>query len=68
MTFDLTKINLQQLQYQCEYGGRRSVCVNTTVCFNFTVKSEQAGSTFAAGETNPHPKKKKKIPLDVVVL
>lgn len=66
MTFDPAKINLQQLQYQCEQGGRRSVCVKTMVCFDFAVKSDQADSTFAAGGTNPHPmlnkdKKKKSI-------
>ncbi|XP_075899753.1 integrin alpha-1 isoform X1 [Nelusetta ayraudi] len=48
MTFDPAKINLQQLQYQCEQGGRRSVCVKTMVCFDFAVKSDQADSTFAA--------------------
>lgn len=55
MTFDPAKINLQQHQYECEYGGRKSVCVKTAVCFDFAVKSEQADPTFAAGGTNPHP-------------
>lgn len=41
MTFDPVKINLQQAQYQCEHGGRKSVCVKTEVCFVYSVKSDQ---------------------------
>ncbi|KAM4719693.1 integrin alpha-1 isoform 2-T2 [Anableps anableps] len=41
MTFDPTKINLQQAQYQCEHKGHISVCVNTEVCFQYEVKSEK---------------------------
>ncbi|XP_045922775.1 integrin alpha-1 [Micropterus dolomieu] len=41
MTFDPVKINLQQSQYQCEHGGRKSVCVKTEVCFAYRIKSEQ---------------------------
>ncbi|XP_042365200.1 integrin alpha-1 [Plectropomus leopardus] len=40
MTFDPAKINLQQSQYQCEHGGRKSVCVTTEVCFIYSVKSD----------------------------
>uniref|UniRef100_A0A8C3AZB7 Integrin, alpha 1 n=1 Tax=Cyclopterus lumpus TaxID=8103 RepID=A0A8C3AZB7_CYCLU len=40
MTFDPVKINLQQTQYQCEHGGRKSVCVTTEVCFVYNVKSD----------------------------
>lgn len=63
MTFDPAKINLQQLQYQCEHGGRRSVCVKAKVCFDFTVKSDKMDSTFAAGGP-----KKKKDQFDIVVV
>ncbi|XP_023264422.1 integrin alpha-1 [Seriola lalandi dorsalis] len=41
MTFDPVKINLQQAQYQCEHNGRKSVCVKTEVCFNYTIKSHK---------------------------
>ncbi|XP_030599047.1 integrin alpha-1 [Archocentrus centrarchus] len=41
MTFDPAKINLQQSEHQCEHGGRKSVCVKTTVCFNYNVKSDK---------------------------
>ncbi|MED6250045.1 hypothetical protein ATANTOWER_023773, partial [Ataeniobius toweri] len=41
MTFDPVKINLQQAQYQCEHRGRKSVCVKTTVCFHYLVKSDK---------------------------
>uniref|UniRef100_H3CQ26 Integrin subunit alpha 1 n=1 Tax=Tetraodon nigroviridis TaxID=99883 RepID=H3CQ26_TETNG len=39
LTFDPTKINLQQAQ--CEHGGRRSTCVTANVCFSYSVKSKQ---------------------------
>ncbi|XP_041666679.1 integrin alpha-1 [Cheilinus undulatus] len=48
MTFDPSKINLQQAQYQCEYGGRKSVCVKTDVCFHYSIKSEQQDPNAAA--------------------
>ncbi|XP_068190675.1 integrin alpha-1 [Antennarius striatus] len=41
MTFDPVKINLQQVQHQCEHGGRKSVCVRTEVCFAYSIKSDQ---------------------------
>ncbi|XP_040013228.1 integrin alpha-1 isoform X2 [Xiphias gladius] len=41
MTFDPVKINLQQAQYQCEHGGRKSVCVTTEVCFVYSIKSDK---------------------------
>ncbi|XP_041826370.1 integrin alpha-1 [Melanotaenia boesemani] len=41
MTFEPDKINLHQAQHQCEYGGRKSVCVNATVCFQYNVKSDK---------------------------
>uniref|UniRef100_A0A672IG08 VWFA domain-containing protein n=1 Tax=Salarias fasciatus TaxID=181472 RepID=A0A672IG08_SALFA len=40
MTFNPAKINLQQAQHQCEHGGRKSVCVVTEVCFDYSVKSD----------------------------
>ncbi|XP_036450179.1 integrin alpha-1 [Colossoma macropomum] len=43
MTFDPNKINLQQ--QTCKINGRDMVCVRTTVCFTYKVKSEK--------ETNP---------------
>ncbi|XP_037547908.1 integrin alpha-1 [Nematolebias whitei] len=39
MTFNPVKINLQQSQYQCD--GGTSVCVNTTVCYRYVVKSHK---------------------------
>ncbi|XP_071321704.1 integrin alpha-1 isoform X2 [Trachinotus anak] len=48
MTFDPVKINLQQSQYQCEHGGRKSVCVTTEVCFVYTIKSDKPAVTSAA--------------------
>lgn len=41
MTFDPAKINLQQIQHQCEHGDRKSACVKTRVCFVYTIKSEK---------------------------
>ncbi|XP_017163289.1 integrin alpha-1 isoform X2 [Poecilia reticulata] len=41
MTLEPAKINLQHSQYQCEHRGHKSVCVNTTVCFQYRVKSEK---------------------------
>ncbi|XP_026152925.1 integrin alpha-1 isoform X2 [Mastacembelus armatus] len=46
MTFDPVKINLQQSQ--CEYGGRKSVCVKTEVCFFYSIKSDNKDLTSAA--------------------
>uniref|UniRef100_A0A7N6A4J6 VWFA domain-containing protein n=1 Tax=Anabas testudineus TaxID=64144 RepID=A0A7N6A4J6_ANATE len=40
MTFNPPKINLQHSQYQCEHGGRQSVCVTTKVCFFYSIKSD----------------------------
>ncbi|KAG7241159.1 hypothetical protein INR49_025902 [Caranx melampygus] len=48
MTFDPSKINLQQSQYQCEHNGRKSVCVTTGVCFVYTIKSVNKDSYSAA--------------------
>lgn len=50
LTFDPAKINLQQVQYQCEHGGRRSTCVKVEVCFAYRVKSEQQDVNSATGE------------------
>lgn len=50
MTFDPAKINLQQAQYQCERGSRRSTCVTTKVCFSYWVKSDQQAPHSSAGE------------------
>ncbi|XP_066507809.1 integrin alpha-1 [Hoplias malabaricus] len=44
MSFDLNKINLQQPT--CRIRGRETVCVQTTVCFTYKVKSEK--------QTNPN--------------
>uniref|UniRef100_A0A3B5KQ75 VWFA domain-containing protein n=1 Tax=Xiphophorus couchianus TaxID=32473 RepID=A0A3B5KQ75_9TELE len=49
MTFEPTKINLQHSQYQCEHRGHKSVCVDTTVCFQYQVKSEKRHAS-ATGE------------------
>ncbi|XP_057674414.1 integrin alpha-1 isoform X1 [Corythoichthys intestinalis] len=40
MTFDPAKINLQQVQYHCD-PGRKSVCVTTSVCFVYSIKSDK---------------------------
>lgn len=50
LTFEPAKINLQQAQYQCEHGGRRSACVKAEVCFAYRVKSEQQDLNSATGE------------------
>ncbi|XP_012735236.2 integrin alpha-1 [Fundulus heteroclitus] len=39
MKFDPNKINLQQAQ--CEHRGRKSACVNISVCFHYHVKSDK---------------------------
>ncbi|XP_029940753.1 integrin alpha-1 isoform X1 [Salarias fasciatus] len=49
MTFNPAKINLQQAQHQCEHGGRKSVCVVTEVCFDYSVKSDNQDLQSAAG-------------------
>ncbi|KAK6322763.1 integrin alpha-1 [Coregonus clupeaformis] len=41
MTFDPSKINLQQPTKDCVLGGRDTVCVKTSVCFSYSVKSEK---------------------------
>uniref|UniRef100_A0A7N6B1N2 VWFA domain-containing protein n=1 Tax=Anabas testudineus TaxID=64144 RepID=A0A7N6B1N2_ANATE len=51
MTFNPPKINLQHSQYQCEHGGRQSVCVTTKVCFFYSIKSDNKDANSAAGET-----------------
>ncbi|KAK2888159.1 integrin alpha-1 isoform X1 [Channa argus] len=48
MTFEPAKIKLQQTQYQCEYGGRKSVCVTAEVCFFYSIKSDQPDLSSAA--------------------
>lgn len=50
LTFDPAKINLQQAQYQCEHGSRKSACVTAEVCFAYKVKSEQQDLNLATGE------------------
>uniref|UniRef100_A0A6Q2X903 VWFA domain-containing protein n=1 Tax=Esox lucius TaxID=8010 RepID=A0A6Q2X903_ESOLU len=47
MTFDPSKINLQQPSKDCVLGGRETVCVKTRICFSYSVKSEK-------GETNSY--------------
>uniref|UniRef100_A0A667Z8X4 Integrin, alpha 1 n=1 Tax=Myripristis murdjan TaxID=586833 RepID=A0A667Z8X4_9TELE len=42
MTFDPVKINLQQTN--CEPGGRKTVCVETQVCFTYSIKSDKQDS------------------------
>uniref|UniRef100_A0A673YC74 Integrin subunit alpha 1 n=1 Tax=Salmo trutta TaxID=8032 RepID=A0A673YC74_SALTR len=44
MTFDPSKINLQQPSKGCMLGGRETVCVKTRVCFSYSVKSEKDGT------------------------
>uniref|UniRef100_A0A4W4H060 Integrin, alpha 1 n=1 Tax=Electrophorus electricus TaxID=8005 RepID=A0A4W4H060_ELEEL len=39
MTFNVTKINLQQPS--CEIRGKTTVCVHVTVCFTYNIKSEK---------------------------
>ncbi|XP_017263420.1 integrin alpha-1 [Kryptolebias marmoratus] len=46
MTFNPVKINLQQSQYQCD--GGTSVCVNTTICYRYLVKSQKPDLNSAA--------------------
>ncbi|XP_037340937.2 integrin alpha-1 isoform X2 [Pungitius pungitius] len=46
MTFDPVKINLQQTQ--CDHAGRKSVCVETEVCFHYSVKSDNGDESAAA--------------------
>ncbi|KAJ7986932.1 hypothetical protein DPEC_G00333510 [Dallia pectoralis] len=41
LTFDPSKINLQQPSKDCVLGGRETVCVKTRVCFSYSVKSEK---------------------------
>ncbi|KAF1377677.1 hypothetical protein PFLUV_G00203230 [Perca fluviatilis] len=48
MTFEPVKINLQQTQYQCEHGGRKSACVTTEVCFVYNIKSDKQDVNTAA--------------------
>lgn len=55
LTFDPVKINVQQAQYQCEHAGRKSVCVQTDVCFTYSIKSDQQDLNFVAGEPYSSP-------------
>lgn len=48
MTFDPVKINLQKTQ--CVHAGRASVCVQMTVCFDYSIKSNNQDEKPAAGE------------------
>lgn len=41
MTFNPSKVNLQQTEHQCEHGNRKSICVKTKLCFTYRVKSDQ---------------------------
>ncbi|XP_041754907.1 integrin alpha-1 [Coregonus clupeaformis] len=41
MTFEPSKINLQQPTKGCVLGARETVCVKTRVCFSYSVKSEK---------------------------
>ena len=42
MTFDPSKINLQQTN--CDHQGRRTVCVQTKLCFTYSIKSDKGAS------------------------
>ncbi len=42
MTFDPSKINLQQT---CQVQGRTTVCVTTKVCFKYRIKSDKKTNT-----------------------
>uniref|UniRef100_A0A8C7IM54 Integrin subunit alpha 1 n=1 Tax=Oncorhynchus kisutch TaxID=8019 RepID=A0A8C7IM54_ONCKI len=57
MTFDPSKINLQQPSKGCMLGGRETVCVKTRVCFSYSVKSEKDDTNSGTGESliNPFP-------------
>uniref|UniRef100_A0A8C7SP68 Integrin, alpha 1 n=1 Tax=Oncorhynchus mykiss TaxID=8022 RepID=A0A8C7SP68_ONCMY len=57
MTFDPSKINLQQPSKGCMLGGRETVCVKTRVCFSYSVKSEKDDANSGTGESliNPFP-------------
>uniref|UniRef100_A0A6Q2XR40 VWFA domain-containing protein n=1 Tax=Esox lucius TaxID=8010 RepID=A0A6Q2XR40_ESOLU len=57
MTFDPSKINLQQPSKDCVLGGRETVCVKTRICFSYSVKSEK-------GETNSATAIKYTLTLD----
>uniref|UniRef100_A0AAQ4NWF2 VWFA domain-containing protein n=1 Tax=Gasterosteus aculeatus aculeatus TaxID=481459 RepID=A0AAQ4NWF2_GASAC len=46
MTFDPVKINLQKTQ--CVHAGRASVCVQMTVCFDYSIKSNNQDEKPAA--------------------
>lgn len=50
MSFNPGKINLQQPQNKCEHRGRESVCVVTTVCFYYRVKSDNQNLESNASE------------------
>uniref|UniRef100_A0A8C5BMJ5 VWFA domain-containing protein n=1 Tax=Gadus morhua TaxID=8049 RepID=A0A8C5BMJ5_GADMO len=39
MTFDPSKINIQQTN--CEFQDRRTVCVQTELCFTYSIKSDK---------------------------
>uniref|UniRef100_A0AAX7UY78 VWFA domain-containing protein n=1 Tax=Astatotilapia calliptera TaxID=8154 RepID=A0AAX7UY78_ASTCA len=41
MTFNPSKVNLQQIEHQCEHGNRKSICAKTNLCFTYRVKSNQ---------------------------
>lgn len=42
MTFDPVKINLQ---HTCQVHGKTTVCVKTTVCFKYRIKSDKDMNT-----------------------
>lgn len=50
MTFDPSKINLQQT---CQVQGRTTVCVKTKVCFKYRIKSDKETNT-GTGEEVMH--------------
>ncbi|KAL0965809.1 hypothetical protein UPYG_G00286060 [Umbra pygmaea] len=41
MTFNPSKINLQQTSKDCLLGGRETVCVKTRVCFSYSAKTDK---------------------------
>ncbi|CAL8322464.1 unnamed protein product [Lota lota] len=47
MTFDPSKINLQQTN--CQYQDRMTVCVKTELCFTYSIKSDKGASTIQEG-------------------
>lgn len=55
MTFNPPKVNLQQIEHQCEHGNRKSICAKTNLCFTYRVKSNQPTVKTTASESCNKP-------------